>query len=58
MTSKVLFTRESFIQAMCREKQRKKEWEERMNNKLDQMLFLLRGHFVMSNNIYVGKLLW
>ena len=32
-----LFTRETFIQAMRREKQRKKEWEEQMNNMLDRM---------------------
>ncbi len=37
MANKVLFTRETFLEAMRREKKRKKEWEERMNKELDGM---------------------
>ena len=37
MTNNVLFTRDTFLAAMRREKKLKKEWEERMNKKLDSM---------------------
>ena len=37
MAKKQVFTRESFIRSMRREKERKKEWEDRMNKKLDEM---------------------
>ena len=37
MGKDILFTRETFLTAMRREKKRKKEWEERMNKKLDNL---------------------
>ena len=37
MNNNTLFSRETFIQAMRREKQRKKEWEKQMNDMLDRM---------------------
>lgn len=37
MKNSALFSRETFIQAMRKEKQRKKEWEEQMNDMLDRM---------------------
>lgn len=37
MSGKILFTRDTFLAAMRREKKRKKEWEHRMNDKLDDL---------------------
>lgn len=37
MTDNVLFTRETFLTAMRREKKRKQEWEDKMNKKLDDL---------------------
>ena len=37
MAKDVLFTRETFLAAMRREKKRKQEWEEKMNKKLDDL---------------------
>ena len=37
MTDNVLFTRETFLAAMRREKKRKQEWEDKMNKKLDDL---------------------
>ena len=37
MADKILFTRETFLAAMRREKKRKQEWEQRMNAKLDEL---------------------
>ena len=34
MTDNVLFTRETFLAAMRREKKRKQEWEDKMNKKI------------------------
>lgn len=37
MENKILFTRETFLAAMRREKKRRQEWENRMNKKLDDL---------------------
>lgn len=37
MAKDILFTRETFLAAMRREKKRKQEWEEKMNKKLDDL---------------------
>lgn len=37
MGNKILFTRETFLAAMRREKKRRQEWENRMNKKLDDL---------------------
>lgn len=37
MTDNILFTRETFLAAMRREKKRKQEWEDKMNKKLDDL---------------------
>lgn len=37
MANDILFTRDTFLAAMRREKKRKQEWEERMNKKLDDL---------------------
>ena len=37
MKDNVLFTRETFLAAMRREKKRKQEWEDKMNKKLDDL---------------------
>lgn len=37
MSGKILFTRDTFLAAMRREKKRKQEWEARMNKKLDSL---------------------
>ena len=37
MTDNVLFTSETFLAAMRREKKRKQEWEDKMNKKLDDL---------------------
>lgn len=37
MAKDVLFTRETFLAAMRREKKRKQEWEEKMNKNLDDL---------------------
>lgn len=37
MSGKILFTKDTFLTAMRREKKRKQEWEERMNKKLDDL---------------------
>ena len=37
MAKDILFTRETFVAAMRREKKRKQEWEEKMNKKLDDL---------------------
>ena len=37
MTDNVLFTRETFLADMRREKKRKQEWEDKMNKKLDDL---------------------
>ena len=34
MTDNVLFTRETFLATMRREKKRKQEWEDKMNKKI------------------------
>ena len=43
MTDNKLFTRESFINAMRREKLRKQEWEKSMNEKLDTLQQMMQA---------------
>jgi len=37
MAKNILFTRETFLSAMRREKKRKQEWECKMNKRLDDL---------------------
>lgn len=37
MAKNILFTRETFLSAMRREKKRKQEWESKMNKRLDDL---------------------
>lgn len=37
MANNILFTRETFLAAMRREKKRKQEWESKMNKRLDDL---------------------
>ena len=49
MTDNVLFTRETFLTAMRREK-RKQEWESKMNKKLDEIQDKIKA--VNESHIY------
>ena len=46
MANNILFTRETFLAAMRREKKRKQEWEKKMNKKLDD----LQEQIKLANN--------
>ena len=50
MTDNVLFTRETFLTAMRREKKRKQEWESKMNKKLDEIQDKIKA--VNESHIY------
>lgn len=50
MTDNVLFTRETFLTAMRREKKRKQEWENKMNKKLDEIQDKIKA--VNESHIY------
>lgn len=50
MADNVLFTRETFLTAMRREKKRKQEWENKMNKKLDEIQDKIKA--VNESHIY------
>ena len=50
MAKDILFTRETFLAAMRREKKRKQEWEEKMNKKLDD----LQEKIKLANDSWLG----
>ena len=50
MADNVLFTRETFLTAMRREKKRKQEWESKMNKKLDEIQDKIKA--VNESHIY------
>ena len=52
MAKDILFTRETFLAAMRREKKRKQEWEEKMNKKLDD----LQEKIKLANDSYIYDL--
>ena len=59
MAKDILFTRETFLAAMRREKKRKQEWEEKMNKKLDDLQEKIWGslHFFVYDTIKILILL-
>ena len=50
MAKDILFTRETFLAAMRREKKRKQEWEEKMNKKLDDLQEKIKLLLILLSN--------